>query len=96
MTGPLRVTDRKMTETQLDTQRNAAQTLNEALSQSDLQKVTGYKLAKKQREALTSMKIPYGVDRNGRPVLTWTVFNNSLLAGSKQSNETNGFNLEAI
>lgn len=69
---------------------------NQPLTQDDLQKVTGYKLPKKQRDALSAMEIPFRVDRNGRPILTWAVFNSALLHGRAQNDENNGFNLEAI
>lgn len=66
------------------------------LSQSELVEITGYAQSKKQCEALASRGIPHTVDRNGRPVLTWAVFNMALLRRSGEVANDDGFNLEAI
>ncbi|QQD21186.1 DUF4224 domain-containing protein [Oceanospirillaceae bacterium ASx5O] len=71
--------------------------MNEVLTEQDLQEITGYRQAKKQCDALQQKCIPFTQDRNGRPVLTWSVFNSALLRqhDAPPANDS-GFNLGAI
>lgn len=70
--------------------------MGEILSQNDIEKITGYRQPKRQCATLAQRRIPYTEDKNGRPVLTWTVINGALLRRSELKDENAGFNLGAL
>lgn len=51
---------------------------DEVLTDVAMQKLTGYKQSKKQREWLARAGIWFGQDRNGRPRTTWDLVNNPI------------------
>tara|TARA_B110000261_G_scaffold93435_1_gene105978 strand:+ start:43 stop:285 length:243 start_codon:yes stop_codon:yes gene_type:complete len=50
--------------------------MNDLMSESDLEKVTGYKAQAKQCKLLTEHGIFFVKDANGAPHVTWYSFNN--------------------
>ncbi|CAI0907991.1 Uncharacterised protein [Serratia liquefaciens] len=48
---------------------------NEIISDSDIERITGYKIASKQCEALRTAGIFFITRRDGKPSTTWNHFN---------------------
>ncbi|AVJ20036.1 hypothetical protein CLM71_08550 [Serratia sp. MYb239] len=51
---------------------------NEIISEADIERITGYKIASKQCEALKTSGIFFITRKDGKPSTTWAHFNNPL------------------
>lgn len=71
---------------------------DDVLTDEAIQKLTGYKQAKKQCEWLARAGIWFGQDRNGRPRTTWDHVNNpiSLRLAAQRRPELDNPNFDAM
>ncbi len=71
--------------------------MSDLMTPEDVKDVTGYAQAAQQCQALRDSGVRYVRRQDGRPSLTWTVFNNSLSPqAGKQEAGGDGFNLGAL
>ncbi|RYM51263.1 DUF4224 domain-containing protein [Serratia proteamaculans] len=61
---------------------------NEIISDSDIERITGYKIASKQCEALKNAGIFFITRRDGKPSTTWGHFNYPVSLRQSQLVET--------
>jgi len=64
----------------------------ELLRQSDLVRLTGRERPAAQRKWLDENEIPYRMNKIGKVVLTWTIFNQTILTDGKNTRP----NLQAV